>query len=61
MTAASLIQRYLLSIVAVRFDIATLDHLTKTLLALPMSYFSTRRTGDIERRLSGAIGGARSS
>ena len=55
MTAASLIQRYLLSRVAVRFDTETLDHLTKTLLALPMRYFSTRRTGDIERRLSGAI------
>ena len=55
MTAASLTQRYLLSKVAVRFDTATLDHLTKTLLALPMRYFSTRRTGDIERRLSGAI------
>jgi HlyB family type I secretion system ABC transporter len=55
MTAASLVQRYLLSRVAVQLDTATLDHLTKTLLALPMRYFSTRRTGDIERRLSGAI------
>ena len=55
MTAASLVQRYLLSRVAVQFDTSTLDHLTKTLLALPMRYFSTRRTGDIERRLSGAI------
>jgi ATP-binding cassette subfamily B protein len=55
MTAASLIQRFLLSKVAVRFDTDTLDHLTKTMLALPMRYFSTRRTGDIERRLSGAI------
>jgi ATP-binding cassette subfamily B protein len=55
LTAAGLIQRYLLSRVAVQFDTATLDHLTKTLLALPMRYFSTRRTGDIDRRLSGAI------
>ena len=55
MTAASLVQRYLLSRVAVQFDTAALDHLTETLLALPMRYFSTRRTGDIERRLSGAI------
>jgi ATP-binding cassette subfamily B protein len=54
MTAASLIQRYLMSVVAVRFDVASLDHLTERLLGLPMSYFSTRRTGDIERRLSGA-------
>ena len=31
----------------------TLDFLTGKLLDLPMSYFSTRRTGDIERRLAG--------
>jgi ATP-binding cassette subfamily B protein len=55
MTAASLTQRFLLSRVAVQFDTETLDHLTRTLLGLPMRYFSTRRTGDIERRLSGAI------
>ena len=36
-----------------RIDAATLDYLTRTLLALPMSYFSARRTGDIQRRLSG--------
>jgi len=53
-TGATLVQRYLLSKVAVRFDVATLDFLTGRLLALPMSYFSTRRTGDIERRLLGA-------
>jgi ATP-binding cassette subfamily B protein len=53
-TAATLIQRYLLAKVAVRFDVATLDFLTGRLLALPMSYFTTRRTGDIERRLIGA-------
>jgi ABC-type bacteriocin/lantibiotic exporter with double-glycine peptidase domain len=28
--------------------------LTERLLALPMSYFHTRRTGDIQRRLGGA-------
>ena len=33
---------------------STLDFLTGRLLDLPMSYFSTRRTGDIERRLLGA-------
>ena len=54
MTAAGLAQQYLLSRVAVRLDVATLDHLTKTLFNLPMSYFATRRTGDIERRLAGA-------
>jgi ATP-binding cassette subfamily B protein len=55
MTAASLIQRYLMSRVAVQLDTETLDHLTETMLALPMRYFATRRTGDIERRLAGAV------
>jgi ATP-binding cassette subfamily B protein len=53
MTAATVIQRYLMSFVAVRIDSATLDHLTRRLLTLPMSYFATRRTGDIQRRLEG--------
>jgi ATP-binding cassette subfamily B protein len=53
MTAAMLIQRYLLSFVAVHIDTATLDFLTRRLLALPMDYFNTRRTGDIQRRLDG--------
>jgi ATP-binding cassette subfamily B protein len=53
MTVAIIVQRYLLSFSAVRIDAATLDYLTRTLLALPMSYFSARRTGDIQRRLSG--------
>ena len=52
-TGASLIQRYLLSRIAVSFDVATLDFVTAKLLDLPMSYFNTRRTGDIERRLIG--------
>ena len=47
------VQRYLLSFVAVRIDAATLDFLTRKLLSLPMAYFSTRRTGDIQRRLEG--------
>jgi ATP-binding cassette subfamily B protein len=46
-------QRYLLSFVAVRVDAATLDFLTRRLLALPVGYFATRRTGDIQRRLDG--------
>ena len=41
------------SFAAVRIDAATLDFVTQRLLALPMSYFSTRKTGDIERRLQG--------
>jgi ATP-binding cassette subfamily B protein len=53
MTVAVVVQRYLLSFTAVRIDSATLDYLTRTLLALPMAYFSSRRTGDIQRRLAG--------
>jgi ATP-binding cassette subfamily B protein len=53
MTAAMLVQRYLLSFVAVRIDSSTLDFLTRKLLALPMSYFAARKTGDIQRRLAG--------
>jgi ABC-type bacteriocin/lantibiotic exporter with double-glycine peptidase domain len=52
--AANLIQQYLLSFVAVKVDSAVLDFLTRYLLALPMSYFTSRRTGDIQRRLDGA-------
>ena len=54
MLAGNLIQRYLLSFAAVRIDSAILDFLTRRLLALPMSYFNTRRIGDIQRRLAGA-------
>jgi ATP-binding cassette subfamily B protein len=50
---ASLIERYLLAWMAVRIDSGTLDFLTRRLLGLPMSYFNTRRTGDIQRRLAG--------
>lgn len=51
---ASLIaQRYLLSWSAVRIDAASLDLLTRRLLSLPTSYFATRRTGDLQRRLEG--------
>jgi ATP-binding cassette subfamily B protein len=53
MVAATITQRYLLAFVAVRIDTESLDFLTAKLLSLPMSYFTTRRTGDIERRLSG--------
>jgi HlyB family type I secretion system ABC transporter len=48
-----LLQRYLLSFSAVRIDAASLDFLTRRLLALPMSYFASRRTGDLQRRLEG--------
>ena len=54
MVAADVLQGRLLSFVSVRVDSAILDFLTRKLLALPMSYFSRRRTGDIQRRLAGA-------
>ncbi len=52
-TAASLFQRWALVGAAVRFDNDTLGFITERLLGLPMSYFASRRIGDIERRLSG--------
>jgi len=51
--ATTIIQGYILSRAAVRIDTQALDFLTGRLLSLPMSYFTTRRTGDIERRLGG--------
>jgi HlyB family type I secretion system ABC transporter len=53
---ATILQRYILSRAAVRIDTDALDFLTGRLLFLPMTYFTTRRTGDIERRLSGTSG-----
>src|ERR1700736_748324 len=50
----SLAQEYLLAFAAVRLDTAVLDFLSRKLLALPMTYFPTRRTADIQRRLDGA-------
>ena len=52
--ACSVAQEYLLSFAAVRLDTAILDFLSRQLLSLPMSYFTSRRTGDIQRRLDGA-------
>lgn len=54
MILSNLAQQYLLSRSAVRIDSAMLDYLMRRLLALPMSYFNNRRTGDIQRRLEGA-------
>jgi HlyB family type I secretion system ABC transporter len=51
--ASLLAQRYLLSFAAVRIDAGGLDFITRRLLALPMSYFATRRTGDLQRRIEG--------
>ena len=49
----TMFQRRMLARIAVGIDVATLDYITGRLFALPMSYFETRRTGDIERRLDG--------
>ena len=51
---STLAQEYLLAFAAVRLDTAVLDFLSRKLLSLPMSYFTSRRTGDIQRRLDGA-------
>jgi ATP-binding cassette subfamily B protein len=50
----NLAQEYLLAFAAVRLDTAMLDFLSRKLLSLPMTYFTSRRTGDIQRRLDGA-------
>jgi ATP-binding cassette subfamily B protein len=49
----TVLQRYLLSWSAVRIDGSALDFLTGRMLQLPVGYFLTRKTGDIERRLAG--------
>ncbi|HJT45003.1 MAG TPA: peptidase domain-containing ABC transporter, partial [Chthoniobacterales bacterium] len=51
---STLAQEYLLAFAAVRLDTAMLDFLSRKLLSLPMTYFNSRRTGDIQRRLDGA-------
>jgi ATP-binding cassette subfamily B protein len=53
MIVSMVVQRYLLSFAAVRIDAVALDFLMRRLLALPMSYFNARRTGDLQRRLEG--------
>src|SRR5262249_10261446 len=54
MTLTMVVQRYLVSFAAVRIDAQALDFLVRKMLALPVSYFLSRRTGDIQRRLEGA-------
>src|SRR5438128_11244070 len=51
---STLAQEYLIAFATVRLDTAVLDFLSRKLLSLPMSYFTSRRTGDIQRRLDGA-------
>ncbi len=52
--AANLARQYILSFVSMRLDVALVDFITRRMLALPVSYFSTRHSGDIQRRLEGA-------
>ncbi|MGP0050561.1 MAG: peptidase domain-containing ABC transporter [Solirubrobacteraceae bacterium] len=49
----TIVQRFLLARIASRVDGETLDFISAKLLRLPMRYFETRRTGDIQRRISG--------
>jgi ABC-type bacteriocin/lantibiotic exporter with double-glycine peptidase domain len=49
----TIVQRVLVARVAASLDADTLDFMSARLLSLPMRYFEARRTGDIERRLSG--------
>src|SRR5262249_55063416 len=49
-----LAQVCLVAFAAVRLDRVFLDFLSTKLFSLPMSYFTSRRTGDIQRRLEGA-------
>ncbi len=49
----TIVQRFVLARVASQLDVDTLDFLSGRLLRLPMRYFESRRTGDIERRISG--------
>jgi ABC-type bacteriocin/lantibiotic exporter with double-glycine peptidase domain/CRP-like cAMP-binding protein len=50
---ASMLQRRVLARASVDLDSASLDFVTGRLLGLPLAYFESRRTGDIERRLNG--------
>jgi len=49
----TILQRRILARVAVAIDGRALDYLAERLLRLPVGYFQTRRTGDIQRRLEG--------
>jgi ATP-binding cassette subfamily B protein len=51
--AVTTVQRRMLSRIAVEIDVQTLDYIIGRMLGLPMSYFETRRTGDIDQRLDG--------
>ena len=50
--AVTVLQRFLLARVASHVDSETFDFISSRLLQLPMRYFETRRTGDIQRRIT---------
>ena len=50
---AALVEARIITDVAVQIDGESLDHIAGRLLRLPLDYFETRRSGDIERRLEG--------
>ena len=50
--AVTVLQRFLLARVASHVDSETFDFISARLLWLPMRYFETRRTGDIQRRIT---------
>jgi ATP-binding cassette subfamily B protein len=52
-TTTSFFQRYVLARMAVRLDASTLDRIAERMLSLPLGYFQSRKTGDIEGRLTG--------
>ena len=53
-TGATVVQRYLMK-PRPCIDSATLDPSHSSACSLPMSYFATRRTGDIQRRLRACV------
>ncbi len=55
LVAANLARRYVLSLcLRCASTNALVDFITRRMLALPVSYFSTRHSGDIQRRFDGA-------
>jgi ATP-binding cassette subfamily B protein len=50
---AGLVQARVVTKVAAQVDTEALDHIASRMLRLPLSYFESRRSGDIERRLDG--------
>jgi ATP-binding cassette subfamily B protein len=51
--AITITQRWILARMAALLDADTVEFISDRLLRLPMRYFESRRTGDIQRRLAG--------